>query len=283
MAFNSQQKIRRCFFVFFTIFLVCIIYSKNTYSQALNNETVETEKSNLLTDNLNGNNLNNSNNEDEISNSDYGFIELWNQGDLVAKLTLIILFVMSLGTWTLFFIKYFEQIKINSQCMNCFKFLNSSSSLLEVKKHLRDDSIFMSFVNEGFMARKQSLVVGNSINESDWVINCIENNLYEIEIKLQNGLTFLATVGSTAPFVGLFGTVWAIYHALIAIGLAGEASLDKVAGPVGEALVMTAIGLAVAVPAVLGYNWLVRRNKTTMKSISKLTNKFFILIMSEKI
>ncbi len=78
---------------------------------------------------------------------------------------------------------------------------------------------------------------------------------------------FLATVGSTAPFVGLFGTVWGIYHALTAIGISGQASIDKVAGPVGEALIMTAIGLAVAVPAVLGYNWLTRRNKAVMENV----------------
>ena len=90
-----------------------------------------------------------------------------------------------------------------------------------------------------------------------------------MQSRLQDGLAFLATVGSTAPFVGLFGTVWGIYHALTAIGIAGQASIDKVAGPVGEALIMTAIGLAVAVPAVLGYNWLVRRNKVTMESVRR--------------
>ncbi|MEO6410313.1 MAG: MotA/TolQ/ExbB proton channel family protein, partial [Burkholderiaceae bacterium] len=89
----------------------------------------------------------------------------------------------------------------------------------------------------------------------------------DVQSRLQDGLAFLATVGSTAPFVGLFGTVWGIYHALTAIGIAGQASIDKVAGPVGEALIMTAIGLAVAVPAVLGYNWLVRRNKVTMEAV----------------
>ena len=85
--------------------------------------------------------------------------------------------------------------------------------------------------------------------------------------RLQDGLAFLATVGSTAPFVGLFGTVWGIYNALVKIGVSGQASIDKVAGPVGEALIMTAIGLAVAVPAVLGYNWLVRRNKSALERV----------------
>ena len=95
----------------------------------------------------------------------------------------------------------------------------------------------------------------------------IQRAVDNVASRLQDGLAFLATVGSTAPFVGLFGTVWGIYHALTAIGIAGQASIDKVAGPVGEALIMTAIGLAVAVPAVLGYNWLVRRNKVTMETV----------------
>ena len=260
MSFYFQKKNQRILFVFVTIFFMTMIFTTSTFSQNLKNENIEVEKNDVVSDNLK-----NIDGEEEITSSNYGFIELWNQGDTVAKFTLVILFVMSLGTWTLFFTKYFEQKKINSQCNECLEFLENSSNLLEVKKQLHNDSLFNSLITEGYTARKQSLVIGESVNESDWVINCIENSLVEIEIKLQNGLTFLATVGSTAPFIGLFGTVWAIYHALIAIGLAGEASLDKVAGPVGEALVMTAIGLAVAVPAVLGYNWLVRRNKKTMK------------------
>ena len=98
--------------------------------------------------------------------------------------------------------------------------------------------------------------------------------------RLQDGLAFLATVGSTSPFVGLFGTVWGIYHALTAIGIAGQASIDKVAGPVGEALIMTAIGLAVAVPAVLGYNWLVRRNKVAMEQLRAFSADLHMVLMS---
>ena len=101
----------------------------------------------------------------------------------------------------------------------------------------------------------------------------VQRAVDNIQSRLQDGLAFLATVGSTAPFVGLFGTVWGIYHALTAIGIAGQASIDKVAGPVGEALIMTAIGLAVAVPAVLGYNWLVRRNKSAMEAVRALRRR----------
>jgi len=106
-----------------------------------------------------------------------------------------------------------------------------------------------------------------NIDRNTWVSMSVQRAIDNVQSRLQDGLAFLATVGSTAPFVGLFGTVWGIYHALTAIGIAGQASIDKVAGPVGEALIMTAIGLAVAVPAVLGYNWLVRRNKVTMESV----------------
>ena len=114
---------------------------------------------------------------------------------------------------------------------------------------------------------------GDKPQNKDLIYTSVYEGISDLELELQKGLTFLATVGSTAPFVGLFGTVWAIYHALIAIGLAGEASLDKVAGPVGEALVMTAIGLAVAVPAVLAYNWLLRRNKTIMRTLNAVGNR----------
>jgi biopolymer transport protein ExbB len=107
----------------------------------------------------------------------------------------------------------------------------------------------------------------DKIDHNTWVTTSVQRCVGEVQSRLQDGLAILATVGSTAPFVGLFGTVWGIYHALTAIGVAGQASIDKVAGPVGEALIMTAIGLAVAVPAVLGYNWLVRRNKVNMEAV----------------
>ena len=107
-----------------------------------------------------------------------------------------------------------------------------------------------------------------SIDKLTWINMSVERAVGSVQNKLQNGLAFLATVGSTSPFVGLFGTVWGIYNALVKIGMSGQASIDKVAGPVGESLIMTAIGLAVAVPAVLGYNWLVRRNKAVMEDVN---------------
>jgi biopolymer transport protein ExbB len=115
---------------------------------------------------------------------------------------------------------------------------------------------------------------------NDWVTLSIQRAIERIQSRLQGGLAFLATVGSTAPFVGLFGTVWGIYHALTAIGVAGQASIDKVAGPVGEALIMTAIGLAVAVPAVLGYNWLVRRNKSVLDDVRAFGSDLHSVILA---
>jgi biopolymer transport protein ExbB len=121
-----------------------------------------------------------------------------------------------------------------------------------------------------------------NIDRNTWVTMNVQRAVDTVHSRLQDGLAVLATVGSTAPFIGLFGTVWGIYHALTAIGIAGQASIDKVAGPVGEALIMTAIGLAVAVPAVLGYNWLVRRNKVTMDTVRGFGAELHGVLMGAK-
>jgi biopolymer transport protein ExbB len=133
---------------------------------------------------------------------------------------------------------------------------------------LREESAFRFIAEKGaFAAAHHGNTPGLRLDINTWVGMTLQRAMDVVANRLQSGLAFLATVGSTAPFVGLFGTVWGIYHALTAIGIAGQASIDKVAGPVGEALIMTALGLAVAVPAVLGYNWLVRRNKVVMELV----------------
>jgi biopolymer transport protein ExbB len=145
-----------------------------------------------------------------------------------------------------------------------------ASSVNEAAKTLKAGSAFRYVADSGIQASEHHEgALTENIEYNSWVSMNVQRSLDDIQSRLQDGLAFLATVGSTAPFVGLFGTVWGIYHALTAIGIAGQASIDKVAGPVGEALIMTAIGLAVAVPAVLGYNWLVRRNKVTMESVRR--------------
>jgi biopolymer transport protein ExbB len=130
---------------------------------------------------------------------------------------------------------------------------------------LEEGSAFRFIAEQGIKAsdHHEGTMV-ESIDKHTWISMSVDRAVGNIQGRLQDGLAFLATVGSTAPFVGLFGTVWGIYNALVKIGISGQASIDKVAGPVGEALIMTAIGLAVAVPAVMGYNWLIRRNKQVM-------------------
>ena len=143
----------------------------------------------------------------------------------------------------------------------------SAPSVQKGAEGLKKTSPFRFIAEAGLEASSRHTGLLGNVNLNDWMSMSIQRAIDNVGSRMQDGLAFLATVGSTAPFVGLFGTVWGIYHALTAIGIAGQASIDKVAGPVGEALIMTAIGLAVAVPAVLGYNWLVRRNKAAMERV----------------
>jgi biopolymer transport protein ExbB len=197
----------------------------------------------------------------------YGLEALWAQGDFIAKGTLIIMVVMSAFTWYIIFTKLWEQTRLLRQARQSIV-VWQATSLAEGSQQLPDDSIFKALINDGLNAVKHhDGKLTDQIDQQEWVSMTVQRSVDHINSDLQTGISFLATVGSTSPFIGLFGTVWGIYHALIAIGVSGQASIDKVAGPVGEALIMTAIGLAVAVPAVLGYNWLVRRNKLAMESV----------------
>ena len=188
----------------------------------------------------------------------YGLGQLWAQGDFVAKSVLILLIIMSAGTWYIFFMKYFEQSRILNQARIVEKKFWASGTLQEGLDKLPKGSMFRAIGEAGQKAASGGTSL---VSLNDWIAMSLSRQLEDATSRLQGGIAFLASVGSTSPFVGLFGTVWGIEHALIAIGVAGQASIDKVAGPVGEALIMTAIGLAVAVPAVLLYNYLVRRNK----------------------
>jgi biopolymer transport protein ExbB len=204
----------------------------------------------------------------EVVENPYGLEALWRQGDFVSKGTLIILVIMSVGSWYIGIIKLVEQQKLMRNASEADDKFWKAKTVDEGLKVLHEDSAFRFIAEKGMLAAKHH---GGTLSEdmdlNAWVGMSLQRAIDVISNRLQNGLAFLATVGSTAPFVGLFGTVWGIYHALTAIGIAGQASIDKVAGPVGEALIMTAFGLAVAVPAVLGYNWLVRRNKAAMELV----------------
>ena len=198
----------------------------------------------------------------------YDLKHLWAQGDVVARGTLIILVIMSLASWYVLVTKLFESLKLSSEAKAARQTFFKSASLQEGIKTLKAGSAFQFIAESGVEAGKDHAgELTANIDRNTWIGMSVQRAIENVQSRLQDGLAVLATVGSTAPFVGLFGTVWGILNALTAIGIAGQASIDKVAGPVGESLLMTAIGLAVAVPAVLGYNWLVRRNKVTMESV----------------
>ncbi|TMH08866.1 MAG: MotA/TolQ/ExbB proton channel family protein [Betaproteobacteria bacterium] len=204
----------------------------------------------------------------EAVENPYGLEALWKGGDIVAKTVLFIMVVMSMGSWYIIFTKLFEQQKVFQSAKEVTKGFWSAGSIKAGAGTLKDGSAFRFIAESGLDASKHhegSLT--EQIDLHTWISMSIQRAVENINSRLQDGLAFLATVGSTAPFVGLFGTVWGIMHALTSIGIAGQASIDKVAGPVGEALIMTAIGLAVAVPAVMGYNWLIRRNKSAMERV----------------
>ena len=204
----------------------------------------------------------------EVVDNPYGLKALWAQGDFVAKGTLIILVIMSMGSWYILVTKLYESLKISGESKAARGSFFKSASLQEGTQKLKDGSAFRFIAETAIEAGEHHEgALTENIDRNTWVSMSVQRAVEEVQSRLQDGLAFLGTVGSTAPFIGLFGTVWGILNALTAIGIAGQASIDKVAGPVGESLLMTAIGLAVAVPAVLGYNWLVRRNKVTMDAV----------------
>ncbi len=203
----------------------------------------------------------------ESTDNPYGIEALWKTSDAVAKTVLILLLVMSVSSWYVLIVKLFEQAKIGRQARTAGKDFWSAGTVEQGCAKLDANSPFRFIAEAGLDATKKHDGLMGHVPLNDWVTMNIGRAVERVQSSLQGGLSVLATVGSIAPFVGLFGTVWGIYHALTAIGISGQASIDKVAGPVGEALIMTAIGLAVAVPAVLAYNWLVGRNKNAMADV----------------
>jgi biopolymer transport protein ExbB len=202
---------------------------------------------------------------EEAVDNPYGLKALWNQGDFVAKGTLVILVIMSMGSWYILITKIFEQRAMLKSATSSADAFWKASSVKSGVTALQEGSAFRYIAEAGIKAsdHHEGTMV-EAIDKHTWVGMSVDRAVGSVQSRLTDGLAVLATVGSTAPFVGLFGTVWGIYNALVKIGISGQASIDKVAGPVGEALIMTAIGLAVAVPAVMGYNWLIRRNKAVM-------------------
>lgn len=215
-----------------------------------------------------------------LPDNPYGLGALWAQGDAVAKGTLLILVLMSMGSWYVIFTKFAEQSKMQKFARTAQANFWASGSVRQAADALDAASPFRFIAEKALEGATKHEGLLGSVDFNTWVTMSIQRAMGTVQSRMQDGLTVLATVGSTAPFVGLFGTVWGIYHALVKIGMSGQASIDKVAGPVGEALIMTAIGLAVAVPAVLGYNWLVRRNKAVMEEVNAFGSDLHAVLLA---
>jgi biopolymer transport protein ExbB len=198
----------------------------------------------------------------------YGLMAALEQGGTIAWAVFLILVVMSAASWYIMFTKLIEQQKILNQAKRARTNFWGTPTLKEGATKLEKNSAYRQIVDDGLRAQDEHTKLLDPVDQHDWLHGSLQRSQALVNSKLGNGLAVLATVGSTSPFVGLFGTVIGIYRALIKIGSAGQASIDAVAGPVGEALIMTALGLAVAVPAVLGYNWLIRRNKVIAEQLS---------------
>ncbi len=197
----------------------------------------------------------------------FGIAAMIDHGDIVTLITLTIMVIMSIGSWYIIATKLWGASVIVKQAKEAEGNFWAAGTVRAGAEALKADSPFRFIAEKGLEATQKHTGLLGQIDLSTWVTMGISRAIDNVQSRMGDGMAFLATVGSTAPFVGLFGTVWGIYNALVKIGVSGQASIDKVAGPVGEALIMTAIGLAVAVPAVLGYNFIVRRNKTSMDQV----------------
>ena len=202
----------------------------------------------------------------------YGLVEALEQGGVIAWTVFLILVSMSVLSFFILFTKLIEQQKVISQAKGVRSGFWRAGSLKEGSAKLAKNSAYKQLVDDGILAQEQHAKLTDPVEAHDWMHASLNRSEAAINSKLNGGLAFLATVGATSPFIGLFGTVIGIYRALIKIGASGQASIDAVAGPVGEALIMTALGLAVAVPAVLAYNWLQRRNKAIAEDLSGFNN-----------
>jgi biopolymer transport protein ExbB len=215
----------------------------------------------------------------------FGLTHVWHQGDWLTRTVVIVLITMSVVSWIVIAIKAANLRRHRAQARGCESFWHSPDfadglAKLDAASRGPRDNPFRALAVEGRDSTQHILHLDggapgqlhDNLDVSDWITRSLRNAIDDFTARLQSGLGILASVGATAPFVGLFGTVWGIYHALLGIGEAGTATIDKVAGPIGEALVMTALGLAVAIPAVLGYNALVRGNKSVLHKLNRFAH-----------
>jgi len=209
--------------------------------------------------------------------SQLGLLSLWTLGDGISKSVTLLLLGMSLASWMVIVIKTIDLFKYKALAMRTEAFWHSEDFADGLSQlGTSSGNPFLQLAHAGNEATAHHVStkahLHDTLDISDWISRALRNSIDDSTARLSAGLAILASVGSTAPFVGLFGTVWGIYHALVGIGASGQATIDKVAGPIGEALIMTALGLAVAIPAVLGYNALVRGNKSVLTKLNRFAH-----------
>ena len=212
-----------------------------------------------------------------MDSNPYGFAALWAQGDVITRGIASLLLVMSVLSWYIIVTRSWRLLQNRRRVQGALAFWHART-IGEGMQCLDGgrDNPFRLLAEEGAAAvehhRSNQADLHGQLSLSDWLISCLKGAIEEATESMQRGLSILASVGSTAPFVGLFGTVWGIYHALVNIGVSGQAGIDKIAGPVGEALIMTACGLAVAIPAVLAYNALIRGNRAVVGKLNRFAH-----------
>ncbi|MCL9983149.1 MAG: MotA/TolQ/ExbB proton channel family protein [Erythrobacter sp.] len=216
----------------------------------------------------------------EAPKNQFGFVEAMKEGGPVAWSILAVMIIMSVGTFYIMFTKLFEQNKVLKQYKTVQSSFWRAASLKEGAAKLEKDGAWRQIADDAVKAQEDHGKMTDALESHDYMHGTLQRSEDSINSVLAGGLPFLATVGATSPFVGLLGTVIGIYRALINIGIEGSASIDKVAGPVGEALIMTAIGLLVAVPAVLAFNWLQSRNRRISQLLAGFSTDILAYINS---
>lgn len=226
------------------------------------------------------------------NSSGFGIAHLWQQGDVVSHLVVLVLVIMSIGSWFIIVTRIIMLYQLKPLLSEVGIFWQKTSwheGLSCFTKQSQNPFYQLASVayrviqeREGSGKIHQTIPLSQQIQTEDWLSSALKVELDQSIAKLQKGLAFLASTGATAPFIGLFGTVWGIYHALMVIGTSGSASLDQVAGPIGEALVMTGFGLAVAIPAVLGYNALSKANREILGSQRRFADDLYTLLIQHK-
>jgi|ADGO01.1.fsa_nt_gi biopolymer transport protein ExbB len=218
----------------------------------------------------------------EVQENPFGLTALWAQSGFLIRGILIILVIMSFVSWYIIFTKLWDQRRMRKAYKEMEKNFWTAGNLREgISKLTGKDNVFRMIAEDGVRAAQHHEGrLTDQIPLHEWISASLYRSVESVNSRLQTGLSFLATTGSVSPFIGLLGTVWGIYNALIAISMEGQASLDRTAGPIGEALIMTAIGLAVAVPAVIGYNWLLRRNKDIVEKLRYFSSDMHAYLVS---